>query len=43
MDAVFKVADIITVMVNGRMLASGDPASIRASPEVQVAYLGEGL
>jgi branched-chain amino acid transport system ATP-binding protein len=43
MDAVFKVADIITVMVNGRMLASGDPAAIRANPEVQVAYLGEGL
>jgi branched-chain amino acid transport system ATP-binding protein len=42
MDAVFKVADTITVMVNGRVLASGDPASIRANPEVQVAYLGEG-
>lgn len=42
MDAVFKVADTLTVMVNGRVLASGDPASIRANPEVQVAYLGEG-
>ncbi|MBC7993712.1 MAG: ABC transporter ATP-binding protein [Rhizobacter sp.] len=43
MDAVFKVADIITVMVDGRVLASGDPASIRANAEVQVAYLGEGI
>jgi branched-chain amino acid transport system ATP-binding protein len=43
MDAVFKVADIITVMVNGRVLASADPASIRANPEVQIAYLGEGV
>jgi branched-chain amino acid transport system ATP-binding protein len=42
MDAVFKVADTITVMVNGRVLASGDPASIRANREVQIAYLGEG-
>jgi branched-chain amino acid transport system ATP-binding protein len=41
MDAVFKVADAITVMVNGRVLASGEPQAIRANPEVQVAYLGE--
>ncbi len=42
MDAVFKVADTITVMVNGRVLASGEPAAIRANRDVQVAYLGEG-
>ena len=42
MDAVFKVADTITVMVNGRVIASGPPAEIRANPQVQVAYLGEG-
>ncbi|MBX3620432.1 MAG: ABC transporter ATP-binding protein [Rhizobacter sp.] len=42
MDAVFQVADTITVMVNGRVLASGAPAEIRANAEVQSAYLGEG-
>ena len=42
MDAVFRVADRITVMVNGRVIASDTPAAVRASPEVQVAYLGEG-
>ncbi|MCX5589782.1 ABC transporter ATP-binding protein [Alcaligenes endophyticus] len=41
MDAVFKVADQITVMVNGQMLASGRPEAIRANPQVQEAYLGE--
>jgi len=41
MDAVFRVSDRITVMVNGRVLASGTPQAIRASAEVQEAYLGE--
>ena len=41
MDAVFAVADVLTVMVNGNVLASGAPAQIRANPEVQQAYLGE--
>ena len=41
MDAVFRVSDRITVMVNGRVLASDSPQSIRASSEVQEAYLGE--
>jgi branched-chain amino acid transport system ATP-binding protein len=41
MDAVFRVADEITVMVNGRVIAHGDPQSIRANPDVQTAYLGE--
>ncbi|NEX62509.1 ABC transporter ATP-binding protein [Noviherbaspirillum galbum] len=40
MDAVFRVADRITVMVNGNVIASGAPESIRANPDVQVAYLG---
>jgi branched-chain amino acid transport system ATP-binding protein len=40
MDAVFKVADCITVMVNGAVIASGTPDFVRNSPEVQVAYLG---
>jgi branched-chain amino acid transport system ATP-binding protein len=41
MDAVFRVADRITVMVNGRVIASDTPAVVRASPEVQLAYLGD--
>jgi branched-chain amino acid transport system ATP-binding protein len=41
MDAVFAVADVITVMVNGQVLESGAPAQIRASPAVRKAYLGE--
>ncbi|HEY6355220.1 MAG TPA: ABC transporter ATP-binding protein, partial [Burkholderiaceae bacterium] len=41
MDAVFRVADVITVMVNGAVLASGAPQAVRANPGVQAAYLGE--
>ncbi len=41
MDAVFRIADRITVMVNGSVIFSGAPAAVRASPEVQAAYLGE--
>ena len=40
MDAVFAVADVITVMVNGQVLESGPPAQIRASAAVRDAYLG---
>lgn len=40
MDAVFAVADTLTVMVNGRVLESGSPAQIRGSRAVQEAYLG---
>jgi len=40
MDAVFRVADTITVMVNGAVIASGTPTAVRANPEVQAAYLG---
>lgn len=42
MDAVFRIADTITVMVNGCKIASGNPDYIRNSPEVRTAYLGEG-
>ena len=42
MDAVFRIADVITVMVNGVKIASGDANFIRQSPEVRNAYLGEG-
>jgi branched-chain amino acid transport system ATP-binding protein len=41
MDAVFALADRITVMVYGRVIASAEPAAIRADPEVRRAYLGE--
>ena len=40
MDAVFRVADRITVMVNGAVIASGTPDEVRNSAEVQAAYLG---
>lgn len=40
MDAVFAVADMITVMVNGQMLECGPPEQIKSSPAVQAAYLG---
>jgi branched-chain amino acid transport system ATP-binding protein len=41
MDAVFTLADQLTVMVNGQVIASGTPAEIRADAGVQAAYLGE--
>lgn len=40
MDFVFAVADRMTVMVEGALLASGTPQEIRADPAVQRAYLG---
>ncbi len=40
MDAVFSVASVLTVMVNGRVLERGTPAAIRESVAVQQAYLG---
>ena len=42
MDAVFALADVLTVMVDGRVIATGTPAAIRADADVQAAYLGEG-
>jgi len=42
MDAVFRIADRITVMVNGVAIASDTPENVRANQEVQRAYLGEG-
>lgn len=41
MDAVFRIADRITVMVNGEVIASDIPAAIRTNRAVQVAYLGD--
>lgn len=41
MDAVFQLAHMLTVMVDGRLLASGTPEQIRNHRAVQAAYLGE--
>jgi branched-chain amino acid transport system ATP-binding protein len=40
MDAVFRIADRITVMVNGSVIASDAPEAIRNNADVQAAYLG---
>lgn len=41
MDAVFRLADRISVLVYGRVIASGRPDEIRSHPEVRAAYLGD--
>jgi branched-chain amino acid transport system ATP-binding protein len=41
MDAVFRLADRITVLVYGNAIATGTPAAIHANPEVRRAYLGD--
>jgi len=43
MDAVFRLADHISVMVNGRVIATGSPGEIKADAEVRKAYLGDEL
>ena len=40
MDAVFALADRLTVMADGKMIASGDPEHVRNHPAVRAAYLG---
>jgi branched-chain amino acid transport system ATP-binding protein len=40
MDAVFRLAKVLTVLANGKVLATGTPEEIRANREVQAAYLG---
>ena len=41
MDAVFSLADRVSVLVYGRMIATDRPEHVRAHPEVRAAYLGE--
>ena len=43
LEEVFRIADRITVMVNGEVIASDVPQRIRTNPEVQTAYLGAGF
>jgi branched-chain amino acid transport system ATP-binding protein len=43
MDAVFRLADRISVLVNGAIIATGAPEHIRNDPEVRRAYLGDEL
>jgi branched-chain amino acid transport system ATP-binding protein len=42
MDAVFRLADRISVLVYGRVIATGSPETIKMNEEVRKAYLGEG-
>ena len=41
MDAIFQLARVLTVMVDGKVLASGKPDEVRADEQVQRAYLGK--
>ncbi len=40
MDALFELAERITVLQEGRVLAEGTPAEVKGNPQVQQAYLG---
>jgi len=42
MDAVFSMADQLSVLVNGHIIATDSVANIRNNLEVQKAYLGDG-
>ncbi len=43
MDVVFEHADRILVLNRGTLIAQGSPNEVRANPQVQAVYLGEGL
>ena len=43
MDAVFRLADRITVLVQGTPIITADPDTVRADPHVRAAYLGEDV
>ena len=40
-DAVFRLADRVSVLVNGAIVATGSPSEVRADPAVVAAYLGD--
>jgi branched-chain amino acid transport system ATP-binding protein len=42
MDAVFSLADRVSVLVNGEIIATGSVDEIRSDPQVQKSYLGDG-
>ena len=42
MDAVFQLADELSVLVDGKIVAQGSPSEVRDSPKARAAYLGEG-
>ncbi|MFK8079559.1 MAG: ABC transporter ATP-binding protein [Granulosicoccus sp.] len=41
MDAIFKLADVVSVLVDGNIIVSGSPDEVRADPAARAAYLGE--
>jgi branched-chain amino acid transport system ATP-binding protein len=40
-DAVFRLADRVSVLVSGRVIATGAPAAVRSDAAVRAAYLGD--
>ncbi len=42
MNAIFKLADVVSVLVDGKIVVSGSPEAVRADPAARAAYLGEG-
>lgn len=42
MNAIFQLANVVSVLVDGAVVASGTPDEVRASPAARAAYLGEG-
>ena len=42
MDAVWALADRVSVLVGGKVVARGSPDAVRRDPEARRAYLGEG-
>lgn len=43
MDAVFRLADRISVLVNGQLICTGEPEAVKNDPDVRRAYLGDHL